>query len=150
MASDNLKQLGKHLRETREDVDFVLGRKLPFRVTVERIREVFTTDLPVEMAFTTKTDTQGVRVDIRFLKPPSPEAINAVYQGFCETFTTTNTAPAIFTLLYEFESGSVHVYVNGTIYDPAKWYEYSVNQIYISGGTHTLTNTIDICYEVTA
>lgn len=148
MASDNLKQVGRVIKETRNDVDFVLDRKLPFRVTVERIRDLFSPELPAEMVFTTEHDEQSVTVDLRFLKPPSPEAINVAYQGFCQAFAVDNT-PQILQLAYEYESGSVRVYMNGTKYDSSKWYEYSSNEIYIAGGPHDLTNIVDICYEVT-
>ncbi len=146
MASDNLNQVGRGLRRTRRDVDFALTRVKKNVPRIERIRDVFDTDIPFEMSFDTKRNDTTVFMDINFNKPPPV--------GECETAECVKQACDSFELeagnhyvnvTTAYLPGTVAVFLDGVPILPSQYEEMGGTEVYIQ--SESLDQyTATICY----
>lgn len=147
MASDNLRQIGKYVRETREAANHALNRYSKNLPVVERARDIFDVDIPFEMFFSTKENEKIVLLDLDFNKPPP---LRGCKQGCttsaCESFTRSSGNHSL-TVEYPYISGSVNVFINGVVLDNSQYWEESpeAGAVFVQGASRD-TNTITICY----
>ena len=63
---DNINQIGKYLRKSKDQVDYTLTRYSEIFSMVDRIRDSFDTNLPFHMEFKTKIEGNTILVDLNF------------------------------------------------------------------------------------
>jgi hypothetical protein len=93
MASDNLNQIGKYIKDTRDTADYAISRYSAKRNTVERVRDTFTPTNSFLMKFKTRENHENAVIDLRFDKPPPLSFISPIAtKALCESFTISTSA----------------------------------------------------------
>lgn len=123
MASDNLRQIGRYMRQTNRQADLALKRyanKIPKR---ERARDTVSSVFPMQFIVHSEGKSGDTfTIDINFNKPP-PEDCSADCIGTaCEDFEMFTSAQLI-TLTNPYEPGTVRVYNRGEAVDASQWVE---------------------------
>lgn len=148
MASDSLNEVGKDLRRTKDEANYASKKVRPNRPSVERTRDIFDSTVDFEMKFDVSPKQKRVGLDLEFNKPPPLAGCRGVPCHMkCETFDGLAAGSHELGLSYDFLTGSLAVYVNGTTWSSTKWAEVSPTNgtVYVSGLTQT-SNTVTICY----
>lgn len=142
--NDGIKQSGKYIGETGERTDTALKRVAPIIPMVERVRDIFDAALPTEMEFHKPKDDTVVTMDIKFL-PPLYNIGTSVSCGdcFCRSSESFAGGSSTYTVLQEYISGTVNVYVDGV--STGNFTESGANEITLNDTT-TVLNKIDISY----
>jgi hypothetical protein len=148
MASDNLNEVGKVLRETKERADFAAKKVRPNRPSIERTRDIFDPVVDFEMSFDVSPKQKRVGLDLEFNRPPPMQGcLDTPCRMACETFDGLVAGDHEIQLSDAYVSGSISVYVNGVIYNSNKWAEVSASSgSLLVTQTPLATNTITICY----
>lgn len=153
MASDSLREVGKYIKKTREDVDHALDRYLQHRAKVERTRDTFSDVIPFVFYFKTEED-DVVTLELNFLLPPPTGnglgGGDTGYNTVCESFTKA-IGTHIISVEKPYLPTTVSVYVNGEEWDPNKWSEYdpSAGQVEVIVDATFTSNQVVICYLYT-
>lgn len=144
MASDNIRQVGRYIRDTNRNANYAIKRytkKLPIR---DRVRDSVSTISP----FVTYVETDGsqsVTIDINFSEPPPSTCDSECIATTCEEFELSNGGHSIL-VVNPFEAGTVKIYSNGNVLDGAQWYESNplTGEVYVQ--VQSGTEMIVICY----
>jgi hypothetical protein len=148
MASDNIREVGKFVKQTRRDTDYALKRyhsKIPL---VERTRDIFDSEIPFKMNFETKRKGNKVLLDLNFNKPPPLNRCKSdCLAATCESFVVEPGIDHLLTLQQPYIAGTTTVFINYSQVLPSTFDEVSPEsgQIFVQG---TTTSTlITVCYS---
>lgn len=148
MASDNLNEVGKYIKQTRERADYASKKVRPNRPAVERTRDIFDSVVDFEMKFDVSPKQKRVGLDLEFNRPPPMQGcLGSPCRMACETFDSLAAGDHEIQLDDAYITGLASVYVNGASYSSAKWAEVSpdAGSILVTGLTQS-TNTVTVCY----
>jgi hypothetical protein len=112
MASDNLKQVGQFIKNTRKGVDHALKRYHGDIPKVERTRDIFDSEIPFEMNFSTEKPGERVLLNLNFNKPPPMnDCVADCLEARCESFTL-QPGNHIVQLAQGYTAGTITVFVD--------------------------------------
>jgi hypothetical protein len=149
MASDNLNEVGKSLRETKDRADYASKKVRPNRPSVERTRDIFDSLVDFQMTFDVSPKQKRVGLDLEFNRPPPMQGCFGNNRMQCETFDGLATGNHEVTVWDSYITESVSVFVNATLWPASSWAELSPNEgTVLVNSLPRPTNTITICYLV--
>ena len=153
MASDNLNQVGKYIRDSGDKAQRAVKKQKPVRPSIERTRDIFDVDIPFHMEFDVAPNQKSVSLDLEFNKPPPTSGCltGSGIAAHCESFTLGSGDHEL-QLSYAIRTSPVSVFVNGSTWSTFKWYvsDYGIEGTSVATVMVTqlplTTNTVSICY----
>jgi len=153
MASDNLNEVGRYIKNSGDAAERALKKQKPTRPSVERTRDIFDADIPFEMFFTVEPTQKSVSLDLEFNKPPPMSGCRtgSDVKPHCEEFTLPAGDHEI-QLSHAAKTGSITVFVNGATYSPLLWEVISYGVLDEEPASIMVyqlpleTNTVSVCY----
>lgn len=143
MASDNLNQIGKYIRKTRQDADFALTRYSRHNPRIERSRDIFDNITPFEMEFEV-TEKSRLSLDINFNKPPPTAGCKSnCITSICEKIEEVSGSHYV-TLSHTYLNNTVKVFLNGEPVPSTEIRLRPPNSVWVNADLEY--NTIVICY----
>lgn len=157
MASDQLNEVGKYLKTTRDIANRAIKKNRPYRPSVERIRDIFDTEVPFTMEFNISKNQKNIKLDLEFNKPPP---LKQCLSGtdcprmYCDLFDNLEAGEHELQLSYAVKSqGITAVFVNSIMLDSSNWalldigiFESTPGSILVTNLTSTV-NTVVVCYQ---
>ncbi len=146
--SDNLKELGKIINQTKRNSEAALRRYNAEHPKIERVRDTFDNLIPFEMEFNTERQDRKCVLDLFFNKPPPLVGCNGERYNIPCTEFILGPGNHLIQVTARYKPGSVVVFRNGTKLTYAEYGEYDpINGIVFVIGTDT-TSVFNICYLV--
>ncbi len=108
--SDTLKQVGREIRGQRNDAKDALNRYARIDHKIERVRDVFDSELSFKMDF--ETDTNSTVTMNIFFSPPPPSSCCS--NGFCSACEVFADGEQVITLDRGYIPGSISLFISGT------------------------------------
>jgi len=144
MASDNLRQVGRYLRQTNRTADLALKKARKKMPVKDRVRDNISNIYPFTMQIETEGPTRVV-IDINFNKPPPSDCISECIGTVCEDFDLSNGGHSV-NVVNPYEAGTVKVYAEGEPLDSSQWSEEepSAGKVYVQ--VQDFSKVIAICY----
>jgi hypothetical protein len=145
MASDNLNQVGKYIRQAGRTADQALKRVRPTVPDRDRTKDTLSSAIPFKMSIISD-GTKTVLMDVKFDKPPPTDCGSGCISTSCEQFTLNPGGHSITLTNPPFEPGTVIVFSNGSLLSPTQWFEdeSNVGTVYVQTPIIAL---IVICYS---
>lgn len=144
MASDNLRQVGNYLKDTRKKANQALNRYSKNLPRVEATRDIFDPSVHFEMFFKTDGEKE-ISLDIGFKKPPPLRGCKSgCHTAACEEYTL-GAGNHIIALDHLPIAGTVDAFVNGEILSDGQFYIHGGASVFVQGGS-LASNIIVVCY----
>lgn len=147
MASDNLNQVGKSIKNIKSTADYA-SKKIQLNKRIERSRDVFDTGVPFDMEFRTDNKYDRATLDLKFTKPPPRKGCNAeCFSNNCKTFTFSDGFDHLVNLEVPYISQTLRIFRNRELLDASHYSEYEPEGglVYVQG-SGTANDEITICF----
>lgn len=113
---DDIKEVGKYLKQTARKADLALKRDFEPQTTVEKIRDIFDTVQPFEAAVETPVNMSKAIMDITFRqKLPALACCGDCYCGATEAYTSDSLIDDNIYVTTEYVPNSTTVYLDGAL-----------------------------------
>jgi hypothetical protein len=112
MASDNLNEISKYIRHTRDDVDWAEKRQFPHYKDLERSRDMFDHNNSFTMSFRKKKN-KPLHLSLDFDVPPSlRQCVAGCIHTACRSFSFADGANHVVNVGESYKQGTVRVFIS--------------------------------------